>query len=363
MTRPGKDQEFQDFFLSGKVAYSNLLPANFPRSESELRDKADAVSPLPFTAKGCKRLRGFRYQSTPYDVKHGVQDTLIPWLLFSLSGEKDAQVLAEVSKCPEENCGAVLEGLYGYYRRGKSGAVGASDLRTSIVTRTGICRATGTVEQSILFSKETIQKGSLFWGSVLLPDELEDRWRDFLEDDQIRGIIRIGSGRSSGLGKIGISIESSNSVCMDSVAKGIRDRARAFNNLLVTEAKSRGIELENTLYIPLTLKSDLILRDDCMRFITALDDEWFTNATGASGKLVYQCSRTRRIGGWDGISKMPREDVWGIASSSVFVFALEQEPDYGLLAEVQLEGIGERTSEGYGKITWADDWHREVKRL
>lgn len=363
MARPGKDQEFKDLFLSGKVTYSNLLPASFPGSKSELRDKADPVSPLPFTAKSCKRMRGFMYQSTRDERKHGVQDTLIPWLMFSLSGEEDAQVLVKASKCPEEDCGATLEGLHGYCRRGKSGAIGMSDLRTSIVTRTGICRRTGTIEESILFSKEVIQKGSVFWGFVLLPGDLEDKWRDFLEDDLIKGIIRVGSGRSSGLGKLGISVESSNSISANTVAEEIRHRVTVFNNLLATEANSQNIKREHTLYIPLTLKSDLILRDDCMRYVTTLDDKWFKNVTGASGKLVHQCSRTRRIGGWDGILKMPREDVWGIAAGSVFVFALEQEPDYGRLAKIQLEGIGERTSEGFGNVIWADDWHTEVNRL
>ena len=111
-------------FLSGKAMYSNLLPQIFSKLKSELRDEVDPVAQLPFTAKTCKRQRGFIFQSTPDELKHGVQDTLIPWLLFSLSAEKEVGVLVDASKCPEENCGAVLEGLPGYYRRGKAGAVG-----------------------------------------------------------------------------------------------------------------------------------------------------------------------------------------------------------------------------------------------
>jgi len=350
---PGKDQEFQDFFLSRRVMYSNLLPANFPKSQSELRDKSDPVSPLPLTAKSCKRLSGFISQSTPDEPKHGVRDTLIPWLLFSLSGESDAGVLNKISKCPEKNCGAVLEGIPGYYRRGKAGVTGISDLRTSVITRTGINRATGTVQENILFSREVIQKGATFWGFALLDDELEDRWCDFLSEALARGMIRVGSGRSSGLGRIKIEAEKTVAVNLDTTAKKIKDRLVAFNSILKKEAALYDIELKSLCYLPLTLSSDLILRDDFLRFITALDGE----------RLVHWCAKTRRISGWDGIKKLPREDLWGIASGSVFVFALEQEPDYRRLAEIQLSGVGERVSEGYGRVVWADDWHQEAKML
>lgn len=360
---PGKDQEFQDLFLSGKAMYSNLLPANFSKLKSELRDEVDPVAQLPFTAKTCKRQRGFIFQSTPDELKHGVRDTLIPWLLFSLSAEKEVGVLVDASKCPEENCGVVLEGLPGYYRRGKAGAVGLSELNTYIITRTGINRATGTVQENILFSREVIQKGASFWGFTLLDDELEDQWCDFLSEDLVRGTIRIGSGRSSGLGKIRIVVEDTTSVDLDLIAKEIKDRLISFNDLLGKEAKLYNIQLEKPYYLPLTLRSDLILRDDSMHFITALEDEWFKNTTANEGKLVYQCARPRRISGWDGIKKLPREDVWGIAAGSVFVFALEQEPDYCRLAESQLSGVGERVCEGYGRFIWADDWHQEVNML
>lgn len=363
MARPGKDQEFQNLFLSGKAMYSNLLPADFSKSKSELRDKVDSVSPLPFTAKSCKRLSGFVYQSTPDGPKHGVRDTLIPGLLFSLSGERDAGVLVKTSKCPEENCGAVLEGLQGYCRRGKTGVIGISDINTYIITRTGINRATGTVQENVLFSREVIQKGTPFWGFTLLDDELEDQWCDFLSEDLVRGIIRVGSGRSSGLGKIHIEVEDSHAVDLDSAVKELKDRLTAFNNIIRTEAALYNIQLEKPCYLPLTLRSDLILRDDSMRFVTALDGEWFQNTIGTEGKLVYQCARPRRISGWDGIKKLPREDVWGIAAGSVFVFALEQEPDYRRLAESQLSGVGERVREGYGRFIWADDWHQEVNML
>lgn len=360
---PGKDQEFQDLFLSGKAVYSNLLPAEFSESKSELRNKVDPVAPLPFTAKSCKRLRGFLFQSTSDDIRHGVRDTLIPWLLFSLSGEKVAEVLVDASKCSTENCGAVLEGLPGYYRRAKAGAIGLSELNTYIITRTGINRATGTVQENILFSREVIQKGTSFWGFTLLDDELENQWRDFLSEDFIRGNIRVGSGRSSGLGKIHIEVEDSTSVDLDLIAKEIKNRLMSFNDCLRREAKQYNIQLEKPYYLPLTLRSNMILRDDSLHFMTALDDGWFKKSTGNEGELVYQCAKPRRISGWDGIKKLPREDVWGIAAGSVFVFALEQEPDYHRLAKLQLSGNGERAHEGYGRFVWADDWHQEVNML
>ncbi|HHX51005.1 MAG TPA: hypothetical protein GX711_06170, partial [Clostridia bacterium] len=337
-------------------------PADFSNSRSELKDKVDPVYPLPLTTKSCKRFSGFIHQATPDDPKHGVRDTLIPWLLFSLSGEKEWRMLRKASKCPAENCGAVLENLPGYYRRGKEGVLGRPELRTAIITRTGINRATGTAREGILFSREVIQKG-FFWGEVLLEDDLEEKWSDFLTEDPVGGTVRVGSGRSSGLGKIKIQVEKAVSIDLDSVAQEIKERALSFNDTLKAEAKKNSIKLGHNYYLPLTIGSDLILSNDYFGFRTSLDDEWWQKITGARGKLVYQCARTRRISGWDGIKKLPREDAWGIAAGSVFVFALAEEPDYLQMARMQLAGIGERVGEGYGKIVWADNWHREVKML
>ena len=102
------------------------------------------------------------YQSTRDERKHGVQDphTMAP----VSSGEEDA------SSGEGLNVGGKLQAILACMMtaRGKSGYRHVRSQNIN-VTRTGICRRTVLVVESILFSKEVIQKGSVFWGFVLLP--------------------------------------------------------------------------------------------------------------------------------------------------------------------------------------------------
>lgn len=364
LMRPGNDEELQHFFLNQRVIYGNLLPASFKQEESELQDDVDPVFPLPLTARSCKRSGGFLFQTKPNEKTHGVKDALIPWLLFALSNEVNYEAIAESSKkCPV--CKSDMEIFQGYYRRGKRpNVMGKAAEQTVAITRVGINRLTGTAQENILFSREAIPEDSKFWGCALVEDRLAEQWCDFLEETSEAGLLHVGAGRTSGYGKISLRILPSEMEKEESDSRvetgKIHDRCVSFNDTLKKESKKHKTKLTHPFYLPLTLMSDVILQDELLHYYTSLTGEWFNEVAGLKAVLVYQSAKVRRISGWDNILKLPRPDAWGIACGSVFVFALEHEPNYIRLSDLQQEGIGIRRCEGFGKISWADQWHQEV---
>ena len=66
----------------------------------------------------------------------------------------------------------------GYYRRIHSDDVEQltmTEAETRLQTRTGINRATGTVQESILYSRQVFEEHTRFWGMVHVEDELVGR--------------------------------------------------------------------------------------------------------------------------------------------------------------------------------------------
>ena len=357
--RPGKKEEFRSFFLEQRVLYGNLMPATFP--ENELQDQAAPVNFLPLTAVTCKRCKGFAFQSRGDKEKHGIRDFLLPKLIFALSGELNAEPLLQASDCPD--CPSVMERATGFYRRGfNKREAGQPKIMTAVITRTGISRKTGTVQEGILFNREVVEKGAFFWGYALIEKGILDDWQTFLEEAAGEGMIRVGTGRTSGLGRLSIGvIEVKNS--FDSPAE-IKRRCRRFNELLRSEAKKYRVNLSHSFYLPLTLLSDAIVVDGALLYRTVLTGNWLEKVLRANDvQLVYQAAERRRIVGWNSLLGLPRPDEWGIAMGSVFVYGLSKEPDYELLWQLQQKGIGERIDEGFGRICWADRWHEEVELL
>ncbi len=53
---------------------------------------------------------------------------------------------------------------------------------------------------------EVFDDGMTFWGEVLLPDELADTFKQFVEEATREDVIRIGTGRTRGLGCVEIDM-------------------------------------------------------------------------------------------------------------------------------------------------------------
>lgn len=364
--------EFTKFFLSGEIRFGNLYPANFNEfSDTDLKDNEQPVKPIPNTARSCKRFSGFRFKADERNKeRHGVMDSLIYWGLFALSGQTKVEILESHKNCTDSDnhgkCDELLDMFSGFYRRGEDVAkIGQSEVKTRLLTRTGISRETGTVQEGILYNREVLNEGQWFWGTISFADEsLHDDFYDFAEDVGDNGILRVGNNLTRGLGKLGVpQIQDFRT---DDMAF-LRKRTGAFSEKFHTEAQRYGVDLLHEFYFPITLQSDAILLDHQLRYQMALDEDYLHSVWDLEDvALVYQNAGQRRIVGWNALFGLPKAAEWAISMGSVFLFGYNGTPDdrfYQKLYDIEQKGIGKRRSEGFGQVTVADTFHWEVNEL
>ena len=367
-----REAEFTKFFLSGEICFGNLYPANFNEfSDTDLKDNEQPVKPIPNTARSCKRFSGFRFKADERNKEcHGVMDSLIYWGLFALSRQTKVEILESDKKCTYSDdhgkCGELLDTFSGFYRRGEDVAeIGQSEGNTRLLTRTGISRETGTVQEGILYNREVLNEGQSFWGTISFADEsLYDDFYDFAEEVAEMGIVRIGNNLTRGLGKLGVP--QLDKFDTDDMAS-FKERADAFNEKFHTQAKRYGVDLLHQFYFPITLQSDAILLDHQFRYQMALDKDYLGGVWDFKDvSLVYQNAGQRRVMGWNALWGLPKAAEWAISMGSVFLFGYNGTPDdrfYQKLYDIEQKGIGKRRSEGFGQVIVADTFHWEVNEL
>ena len=362
------EDQFTRFFLSGEMCFGNLYPANFQQDEfsnTDLRGDDQPVKPIPKTARSCKRFSGFRFKADAANKeRHGVMDSLIGWSLFALSGQTKIRILNTQRECAyigkRGKCEESLDAFSGFYRRGEDvNQIGKSEAKTRLLTRTGISRETGTVQESILYNREVINEGQWFWGTMSFSDEsLCDIFCDFAEDVGVKGILRIGNNLTRGLGKLGVpQIEELSPEDMDVLKK----RAEAFNEKFHATAEIYGVDLPHQFYFPITLQSDAILFDSQLRYQTTLHENYLHHIWDLPNvALVYQNAGQGYITGWNSLFGLPKAAERTISMGSVFLFGYDGTLDNGFyqnLHNIEEKGIGKRKSEGFGQVTVSDIFH------
>jgi len=371
----GFKDEFARFFTGGKIRFGNLYPANF-KDKDESKSVCDAladnelpVRPIPATARSCKRFDGFLFQNEKDDddeKKHGVFDALIPWALFSLSNQEAIHVFDSIERCSDSDCKKQTKPFSGFYRR-NSNAVCASKAETRMVTRAGISRQRGAVMQKILYHREILCENQKFWGILDFQDDtLWDDFESFVEDAFHNESVYLGNNKTRGMGKVGKSQFFQITEPLDTLEK-MKQRVEKVSALLKETAENYHVPVPHTFYIPITLQSDVILRDRLMRYHSSVEADYLEKEWNLKGmELIYRCTSSRRVMGWNAFAGLPKADDMAIAMGSVFLFGFTGNADdtfWQRLFDIQVKGIGERRQEGFGNIVIAEPFHTEVKPI
>jgi CRISPR-associated protein Csx10 len=384
---------FEQLFLSGQVYYPDLYPATFGSIEMQRAINAPVYA-LPKTAQSCKRFSGFvplDDEDVEKDDRHGVRDTLLDWAAFELGnsawkrGEKSepvdaADLLAPLltHKICEYNgtCEKPMDHFDGYYRRSENGKFAKAEVekRKRLQTHTGINRDTGTVQEGILYNRSVFQEHTLFWGLLKIPEHLAEPLHTFIEEVGLSGLLRVGTGRTRGMGRVNLSIEP-----LETAKSNIgtfKENLETFNDKLKQVAKDWFPESKYNFtlapfYFALTLHSPVILRDSLLRYARTLDAKILANLLDSTipndtFKLVYQVASTKRVTGWNELWGTPRTNEFAIDTGSVFLFSSAVEMNEQLceaLFKLEEDGIGERKAEGFGLVRISDPFHLEDKPL
>lgn len=350
--RPDEHHEFAAFFLGGHVRMGNAYPAMFP--QSALSRSNNLVAPLPLTARSCKRYPGFLSQDEVDHPHHGVFDHLLLWLRFALDGETNYAELEAQKDCPR--CAASLAPISGYYRRNARGVSGRSRVPLVLHSHVGINRATGTAQEGILYSRQALDQGTALQAHLHVADNAITSAvavHEFIMEVNKEDLWRVGASRTRGLGSLR-HLSSATLTFPLGTAEDIRQRLDTFNQRL----RAADPALPPACYVPLTLRSDLLLPDRLGRWRTHLDGEALGGHDLPDGRLVYHAARVSRVRSWNTVQGLPRPDALAVAQGSVFVLAFAAVPDIAALERLQREGMGVRREGGYGRLTVADPFHQ-----
>lgn len=373
-----KNDDFVQLFLKGTISYPNLYPASFNLQEAhgdEMQTSHSPIYPVPKTAQSCKRFGGFLEEFS--DERHGVRDDLLDWAVFKLSNEKSVDALRAHTSCShlrmdsKKGCEEVMDHFSGFYRR--AAFVDPpyhrmiAQVDTRLLTRTGINRDRGIVEEGILYNREVIDEGAYFWGMVKLPDRLLSTFKEFVEEAGDAGLIRIGTGRTRGLGQVQLTIHGAedDEISFDSFKQRLMD----FDAKLRERMEYPPANEDDRFYFALTLHSPVILRDDLLRYQGTISGEVLaTHAKLSSETLrqIHQVASLERVTGWNELWGTPRTQECAIATGSVFLFVSTEKVGKELLNklfDLEEQGIGERRVEGFGRICFSDPFHLEEDRV
>jgi CRISPR-associated protein Csx10 len=392
---PHKTTEFERLFLREQVFYSGLYPAVFKDKLMPRIQAADLpVYPLPKTAQSCKRHEGFRLPKDDEVNAHGVHDSLIDWAIAKLGearGSRDPlSALLKHKLCPSPNpdwsydhetadksCGEVMDHYSGYYRRDKAAShnmiIAKPNMR--LRTHTGIDRETGTVEEGILYNREVFEEGMRFWGSIHFQEEDEELiplFEAFIKEIGHTGLVRIGTGRTRGMGRVTIRVQPLPEE--QSRFASFQQRLHDLNKILHDQAAVFGPSgLDNNFYFALTLHSPLILCDELLRYRGTINQDVLQDLLGSDSKIpglkrIYQTASVSRVTGWQEMWGLPRTNEYAIDTGSVFLFECTKPSHEKTLNEelvqrlfkLEEQGIGKRRTEGFGRICISDQFHQEI---
>jgi len=305
--------------------------------------------PLPLSARTCKYHRGFKSQNGEH---HGVGDILIRQAVFEamLDIRVNLSCLYE-PRCPE--CHSEVKDLAGYYEV-STGQYTQTTTPVRRLSRTAIDRRRQTAAERLLYTLEMVEPGTqdqlplLFRGSVMSSDSQEAVLKRWLP--QVKGI---GGGRSRGLGRVKVNMLSET----DDSLPGLRERLERFDAAVRAEWRfyQRVARVEppadDVLFFCVDLLAPAFLTNRGLPATRpALAD---LGLPEESTQLWRAMSRQSVMGGWHMGGRLPRRTALATAMGSVFMYRSEglsfDDLENGL-QELEIEGLGEERSRGFGQV-------------
>ena len=314
------------------------------------------------------------------DEPHGVRDSLFDWVLFTLSDQAEGvandeeigPIIAALQKPGSKRsrictCGEPLDTFDGFYRW-EDDARAAAVPKKRLLTRTGINRKYGTVEEKILYNREVYEEENIFFGIIQADDDVAEALQDFIwdkgsEEDSpllLTDFARFGTARTRGFGRVEFEMLPIEDTQGD--FELFKERLHSFDKALRDYVQRSAPQ---PCYIALTLHAPTILYDELLRYEGTISGERLAALTGLPAdtfKLLYHSASVRRIMGWQELWGLPRVHENALDAGSVFLFAVTQPLD-DLLAHalfmLEEQGIGQRRAEGFGRICISDPFHRE----
>ncbi len=371
LTTDGGD--FQALFLGEESAiFHNAYPA-VAKSENISSVVTDNVMVLPATAVSSKTNSGFLPKG------NGVFDTLIDRFCA------DAYNYPFDPSDPEslkDNTDARVEPFAGFYSC-KDNKYRSHSVSKRFLTRVGINRQRATSQDDILYSIEVLNESFvknpkeknwepvIYRSEILIEDaELAKSLVNFL--NQNPRSLRLGGATSRGLGKVEITAKIEDTVTdVDSKIATFNDKIESRWQLWSVFGKPEKNLLENRTYFTIDLQADTILSENWQRTtvispsmlceFVGLEDEFAQLPNEAKDdflKLEVAYSSYNYRSGWNSAWGLMKDIELVTTRGAVYLFSTNQ-PDIWIdkLQELELKGVGDRTSEGFGQVQICNEFH------
>jgi len=350
-----ENDDFHKLFLSENPAiFQNAYPEN-DKIKSEVRV-------IPTTALSSKIKPGFK--SSKGD---GVFDTLID----RFCAENYGQIYDFNSPViGNEVEGDRVDNFTGFYSQNTS-KYDKNSAKSRLLTRVGINRRRATSEESVLYSIEVLNESKehkkevvIYKGAILAPNDLADSLQAFIYN--YANHFRLGGASSRGLGKVQITAKESTEI-----KSNVDTRVIQFNEKLRQRWNQWGnifgkvsVIPKNRIYFTIDLQADAILTENWQR-TTVISEamlQQFTGVNDSSLKLYTVYSIYDYRSGWNVAWGLMKDVELVTTRGGVYLFSTDNQ-DLWLKPWENLEiyGIGDRTSEGFGQVQVCNEFHNILR--
>lgn len=233
-----------------------------------------------------------------------------------------------------------------------------------VLTRVAINRRRGTAEERRLYSplvlsEVTNNRPTQFVGSIVVPEAHDDMLHDALKQ-----ITHLGGRQTSGLGAVKIepiAVEPEPATAIRARVEKLTARFQKQAALYTALGATQPFEVANTSIFTINLLSDALLLEHGWVPTIAYSAEMLHEATGIHARLLRSFTTSAIVGGWNVSWQRQKPTGVAVKMGGIYVFQTDQGPltndEYTALAQLQLDGIGERRAEGYGQVRVCDDFH------
>lgn len=326
-----------------RMRFGNLFPTD---------READFVLPIPLTALECKLHGGFKGEGG-----HGVRDSLLVAVAY-----RELERLGACFPIPLafrcKTCGGRMERVSGFCARTANGWR-KSGVSLHLQTKVALSRIRHTAQEGMLYRVFGIrpEEGLVFSGRIWAE---EDSDVELLKEAVTT--LGIGAMTTRGFGRVRCDEK-------PNLYPPLLERLCRFNEILrkiwrdlvklAARVSSSFPKEPQGTYFSVDLLSPGIFLDThgLPSLVPSLPVEEKKKA-----ELVFHATQPAFAGGWSTAWGLPKPTELAAAPGSTYVFRTEVsfEELASLLEEVENQGLGKRTPEGFGEIIVCHPLHEEV---
>jgi CRISPR-associated protein Csx10 len=318
------DEGFRALFLNEQTTYGGL--------------RLDGADVWPLSARVCKL----------YEDEHPMQDRL----LEAAAGK------AHSRDCSEAGCSAKLDVPKGFARLQRPPGETLARFvwkrpKQSRIAHSAIHPQLLRAASGQLFSARSLDEGQVFKGRVSAGEGAAAHLEALIGKGRR---LRLGRSKTRGMGAVSLRLAARNEF-----ASELEEEIRPRMERMQKAAAEKGGRLSGKSVVTVTLQTPASILDDFLMTPAWLDPADVSLDKAAGWELAAWFCETTSISGWHAAARVPRAEVPAIQAGSCFAFVKAGEADVeGLTkwaARLELEGVGERRSEGFGEVVVCHQMH------